>query len=388
MDQRLAFINAWLSREFTMSELCHRFTVSRPTGYKWLERFQEEGCPGLEDRSCAPHHHPNATTTKQVAHILALKRRHADWGPVTLRDWLCRERPNEVWPAASTFGEVLKRHGLVRSRRRRRKTPAYTQPFAEVKAPNDIWSADFKGHFAMGDERRCWPLTLTDNYSRYLLCCQGFYGPQLKDTQRWYERCFIDYGLPRVIRTDNGFPFASTALGGLTPLSVWLLKLGILPERIDPGEPQQNGRHERFHRTLKAATANPPSANLSAQQRAFNRFRHEYNEERPHRALGQGRCPNDLYRPSSKDYPTKFPEVAYPDDFAVRKVKCGGYMKWRGEMIYVTKYLLGEHVGLRPLEHDRWEMYFCQLPLGIFDERLGRIIKPSNKLGVNNVPGL
>lgn len=377
MDQRRAFIKAWLSREFTMTELCHRFEISRPTGYKWLERFEGEGCPGLEDRSRTPHGHPNETATRLVGQLLALKRRHPAWGPVTLRDWLRREVPSEPWPAASTFGEILKRHGLVRSHRRRRKTPPHTQPFAEVHAANDAWSADFKGHFELGDERRCWPLTLTDNYSRYLLCCQGFYGPQLKATRHWYERCFIDYGLPRVIRTDNGFPFASPALGGLTPLSVWLLKLGIMPERIEPGEPQQNGRHERFHRTLKAATANPPRANLSAQQRAFNRFRLEYNDDRPHRALGQGNRPTDFYRPSPRPYPARLPEVVYPNDFAVRKVKCGGYMKWHGQMVYVTKYLLGEYIGLRPLENDRWELYFCQLPLGIFDERLGRIIRPS-----------
>lgn len=375
MDQRRAFIEAWLSREFTMAELCRRFEVSRPTGYKWLDRFEAEGCPGLADRSRAPQRHPNETPQAQVAQILALKRRHPHWGPVTLRDWLRRERPNEAWPAASTFGALLKRHGLVRPRRRRRHTPPHTQPFARVRAPNDTWSADFKGHFALGDGHRCWPLTLSDNFSRYLLCCQGLYGPQLKATRRWYERCFIDYGLPRVIRTDNGFPFAAPALGGLTPLSVWLLQLGVLPERIAPGKPQQNSRHERLHRTLKAATATPPKANLSAQQRAFNRFRPEYNEDRPHRTLGQGQCPADLYRPSPRAYPSRLPEVVYPDAYAVRKVKCGGYMKWHGQMVYVTKYLLGQHVGLKPLEHDRWELYFCQLPLGVFDERLGKIIR-------------
>ena len=376
MDQRRGFISAWLSREFTMAELCRRFGVSRPTGYKWISRFEEEGCPGLEDRSRAPHRHPNGTPQDQVDRIIRMKGLHSDWGPVTLRDRLRRIHPQEVWPAASTFGEILKRRGLVRPRQRRRHTPAYTQPFAQVLAPNDVWSSDYKGHFAMGDGRRCWPLTISDNFSRFLLGCQGLYGPSLKATRRWFERCFIDYGLPRAIRTDNGFPFAAPVLGGLTPLSIWWLKLDILPERIDPGEPQQNGRLERFHRTLKAATATPPKGNLAAQQRAFNGFRAEYNEERPHRALGEGRCPVDLHERSSRSYPSRLPEVVYPDGYEVRKVKHGGYMKWHGQMVYVTKYLLGEHVGMRPLEHDRWELFFCRLPLGIFDARLGKIVRP------------
>jgi transposase InsO family protein len=375
MDQRRAFIEAWLSREFTMAELCRRFGISRPAGYKWVNRFRAEGWSGLADRSRAPSRHPNETTQRQVARILALKRRHPQWGPVTLHDWLCREEPQQAWPAVSTFGEILRRHGWVKPRRRRHHTPPHTQPFAEVRAPNDTWSADFKGHFALGDGRRCWPLTVTDYFSRYLLCCQGLYGPGLKATQRGFERCFIDYGLPRVIRTDNGFPFAAPTLGGLTPLSVWLLRLGVLPERIAPGKPQQNGRHERFHRTLKEATATPPKANLSAQQRAFNRFQPEYNDDRPHRSHGKGRRPADLYEPSPRAYPARLPEVVYPDGYEVRKVRSRGEVKWHGQMVYVTQCLHGEPVGFRPLDHDRWELYFCQLPLGILDERLGKIIR-------------
>jgi transposase InsO family protein len=376
MDERQAFVQAWLSGEFGVTELCERFGVSRPTGYKWLYRFKAEGMAGMVDRSCAPLVHPNATPAEQVAAIVTVKRRHLSWGPLTVRDWLRREHPRQSWPAVSTVGEILKRHGLVQGRRRRHRTPPHTQPFAAVRKANDVWSADFKGQFELGNSRMCYPLTISDNHSRYLLCCQGMYNPTTGPTQAWFERTFREYGLPGAIRTDNGVPFASIALGGLSELSVWLLKLGVWPERIEPGQPQQNGRHERMHRTLKAATAHPPKADLRAQQRAFNRFCHEYNQERPHRSLGGGQRPSDLFHASPRPYPSQLPEVIYPDDFAVRKVKPGGYMKWHGQIVYVTKVLEGEHVGLRPLQNERWEMYFAKLPLGVFDARSSKIIKP------------
>ena len=376
MEQRQAFIDAWLSGEFAMSELCRRFEISRPTGYKWLTRFRGEGLPGLRARSSAPLLQARATSADQIGAIVRLKHRYPNWGPLTIRDWLRREYPEQTWPAVSTTGEILKRHGLVEPRQRRHHTPPATQPFASVSGANDVWSADFKGQFALGDERVCYPLTITDNYSRFLLCCQGLYRPGYARTRAYYERTFREYGLPRVVRTDNGSPFASIAIGGLSALSVWLLKLGVLPERIDPGQPQQNGRHERMHRTLKAATAKPPKANLSAQQRAFNAFRSEYNEERPHRSLGDGRRPHDVYRPSPRPYPVQLAEIEYADDFAVRKVKQEGHMKWHGQCVYITKVLAGEHIALKPLDHDCWELYFAALPLGIFDARTGKVIKP------------
>jgi transposase InsO family protein len=256
MEERAAFVRAWWSGEFTMSELCRRFDVSRPTGYKWVERGEAEGCQGLLDRPCSPYRHPNATAAEQVAAIVALKRRHPGWGPLTLHAWLGREQGAIRWPAVSTVGEILKRHSLVLPRRGRRpKVPPHTQPFAAVGGPNDVWSADFKGQFWLGDGQRCYPLTISDNYSRYLLCCQGLSRPEGSRTRACFEAVFREYGLPRAIRTDNGVPFASIALGGLSELSVWLLKLGVMPERIELGQPQQNGRHERMQRTLKAATA-------------------------------------------------------------------------------------------------------------------------------------
>jgi transposase InsO family protein len=380
MEERVAFVRAYWSGEFTMTELCERFGVSRPTGYKWMRRGEAEGLRGLVEHARAPHRHPNATGAEQIAAIVELKRRHPTWGPFTIHDWLCRERPTVRWPAVSTIGEILKRHGLVESRRRGRlPVPPHTQPFAAVLAPNDVWSADFKGHFPLGDGQRCHPLTITDNFSRYLLCCQGMYRPEGQRTRACFESVFREYGLPRALRTDNGSPFASIAVGGLSALAVWLLKLGVMPERIEPGQPQQNGRHERMHRTLKAATARPPKASLSAQQRAFNHFRHEFNDERPHRALGRGQRPGELYRASPRAFPTRTPEISYPDGFTLRKVRGQGHMKWAGHEVFVSKTLAGEVVGLHPLDHDQWELYFGSMPLGVLDARTHKIVRPGYK---------
>lgn len=379
MEERVAFLRAFRSGEFTMSELCRRFGVSRPTGYKWIDRGQAEGLRGLADRSRAPFEHPNATAVEQETAILALKRRHPSWGPVTLHSWLGRHRPRMDWPAVSTVGAILKRHHLVKPRRARRPhVPPHTQPFAAVRGPNDVWSADFKGQFWLGDGHRCYPLTITDNYSRYLLCCQGLYRAEGARTRAYFETTFREYGLPGAIRTDNGAPFASVALGGLSPLAVWLVKLGVMPERIEPGQPQQNGRHERMHRTLKAATAAPPKGSLSAQQRAFNGFRGEYNDERPHRSLGGGNAPTDLYRCSARAFPERLPAIDYPDDFEVRKVRQEGHMKWQGHEVFISKTLASEPVGLKPLDHDRWELYFARWPLGILDARTHKILRPGH----------
>jgi putative transposase len=379
MDEREAFVAAWRSGEFAMTALCERFGVSRPTGYKWIERSNAEGRAGLHDRGRAPHHHRNATPAAQVGAILALKRRHLHWGPWTLHDWLCREHAQQRWPAVSTIGEVLKRHGLVKSRRARPHTPPHTQPFAHIGGANDVWSADFKGQFRLGDARLCYPLTITDNHSRFLLCCQGLYHPRADLTRRHFEHTFREYGLPKALRTDNGAPFASIAVGGLSALSIWLIKLGVKPERIAPGRPQQNSRHERMHRTLKAATAAPPKANLSAQQRAFNRFQQEFNQQRPHRALGGGQRPGELYRPSPRPYPSRLPELVYPDDFILRKVRHEGHIRWQGHEVFVSKTLVGEPVALKSLDHDRWELYFGPLVLGIVDARRGKVLRPRTR---------
>ena len=309
MQERRAFINAWLSQVYNKSQLCRRFGISRPTADKWIQRFCEAGWPGLADRSRAPHNPGNQTPAHLVAIIVATKQRFPHWGPRPIRDLLLREQPQHPWPAVSTFGAILKRHGLVRPRKRRNSVPPHSQPLAHATAPNTVWSADFKGHFALGNGRRCHPLTISDNHSRFLIECHGLYRATHSPVQARYEHAFRTYGLPDAIRTDNGNPFAHVSLGGLCPLSIWLLKLGVMPERIQPGCPQQNPRHERMHRTLKAATANPPKANLSAQQRAFNRFKHEYNELRSHQGLEPGQRPADVYQPSARPFPNQLPEI-------------------------------------------------------------------------------
>ena len=377
MGERTAFIEAWLSRRFTTTELCVRFGISRKTGHKWINRFKALGMTGLEDDSRARHSQSHQTADAVVTRILELKNQYPDWGPVTIRSSLYREDPGAHWPAASTVGEILKAHGLVKRRRPRRKTPPQTQPLGHALGPNEVWSADFKGQFRLGNGQLCYPLTITDNYSRLLITCQGLASPKLEPSIALYRQAFRDYGLPRAIRTDNGWPFAMTTLGGLTPLSIWLIKLGVYPERIASGNPQQNGRHERMHRTLKAATAKPPREDMQAQQRAFDRFMREYNHERPHQSLGLGICPVDVHTHSPRMLPEVLPEIEYPSGYAVRKVKHGGYIKLHGEPIYTTRQLVGEYIGLEPLEFDRWQLYFGGVCLGVVDERRGRVIRPA-----------
>jgi transposase InsO family protein len=376
MNEREDFINAWLAPGNKMTKLCERYGISTKTGYKWINRFKEEGYFGLADRSRARHTQAHQTPERVVEQILELKLRNPDWGPVTIDSALYRSNPDFPWPAVSTIGEILKRHNLVKPRRKRPKVPPLTEPLAHAVEPNDVWSGDYKGQFQLGNGRWCYPLTISDNCSRVLIACQGLYGPQLKPTMVAYEQAFRDYGLPRRIRTDNGFPFAMTTLGGLTPLTVWMIRLGVLPERIDPGCPQQNGRHERMHRTLKAKTASPPKGNLSAQQRAFNRFREVFNEERTHQGLGRGICPMDVHRSSPRPYPERIPEMHYPDGYQVRKVKCGGYTQFNGHTYYLSRQLLGEYVGLEPIGLDLWQLYFGELKLAVVDERLKRVIRP------------
>lgn len=373
MDEKVKFIADWLSKEFTMIELSQKYGVSRKTLYKWITRYENTGSEGLSERSSAPLSRPRATPLDIVDYILAAKSSHSKWGPRKLVVWLHKHYPEKKWPVASTAQTILKREGWVKSRHRRHHTPPYTQPFIKSKEPNDIWCADFKGQFRLGEGRLCYPLTITDSYSRYLLNCQALYRPTYANTRQQYERVFQEYGLPKAIRTDNGVPFASVATGGLSHLAVWLIKLGIIPERIEPGRPEQNGRHERFHRTLKEATVNPPRRTLADQQRAFDRFKSEFNDERPHQAHGQ-QTPATIYHPSNRPYPSRVPSVSYTDDHIVRQVRTGGPIRWKGDLIYVSKALVGEPVGLKQIADQMWEVYYSFLLLGIFDERLSKII--------------
>jgi putative transposase len=379
MNERIKMIGDYLSGEYGLSELAEEYAVSRKTAYKWISRYEAGGLAALSDRSRAPGRHPNAVASEKVEALLELKARRPLWGAPKLRRKLL-EAFGENCPAESTISEILRRHGLSRAVRRRRQAVPSQTPFADCQEANAVWSADFKGWFRTGDGNKCTPLTISDSYSRYLLRCQGLGGGTGWITvQPLFIATFREYGMPVAIRTDNGAPFATTGLGGLSELAVWWVRLGIRLERIEPGQPQQNGRHERMHRTLQEATATPPRAHLRAQQRAFDEFRLEYNEERPHEGLEQ-KPPAQFYQPSPRDYPGRLPaQRGYPDDWEKRSVRKWGQIKWRGKDIRLSPALRGQYVGLKPVDHGQWAVYFEELELGVLDERLGRV-RPAARL--------
>lgn len=367
VDERLQFITECKCGEWSMAEVCRRFEISRFTGYKWLKRYEQEGLEGLKDRSHAPHHNPRQVSEKVEEAIVEARSQHRYWGPVKLRAFLARNEPKIKWPAASTIGDILRRHGLAVPPKKRLKAQPNTEPLKEARGPNLIWCADFKGWFRCLDGSRCDPLTISDAYSRFLLRCQAVKHPDTWYTLPLFEAAFREYGLPERIRIDNGAPFASVGIGGLSELSVWWIKLGIRPERIEPGKPAQNGRHERMHRTLKQETTQPPRTNLREQQNAFDLFRHEYNYQRPHQAL-HGRTPADCYQPSPRTYRGRPREVSYPSDWEVRYVSDGGQIRWNGGRVFVGRALLGEPVGLELITDGKWRVWFSFYELGIFDE--------------------
>jgi transposase InsO family protein len=378
MDQRIQLLSDWLKEEYTVTELSQIYNISRKTIYKWIERYQDQGPQGLAELSRAPFNHPNATGPEIVNQLIDTKLQHKTWGPKKIVARLEKLYPDCPWPAPSTAGKILKKEGLVSERHLKRHTPPYTQPFRQCARPNDVWSIDFKGQFRLGNRRLCYPLTITDNYSRYLLSCRGLYHPNFENTQPWLERAFREYGLPLAMRNDNGAPFASVGLGGISALAVWLIKLWIRPERIKPGHPEQNGRHERMHRTLKAETTNPPRANLKDQQRAFDGFKMEFNIDRPHEALGQ-EVPATFYLPSRRLLPSKLPEVEYASRFTVRQVRHNGCIKWKGDFVYVSQALAGEPIGLQQISEAEWAVYFSFHPLGILDEHIVKVLPITDK---------
>ena len=354
-DERVNFVREVEAGDESIAALCRVYGVSRKTGYKWWARYEQEGVAGLADRSRAPRRHPNAVGADDEAAILALRAQWPNWGERKLHAFLQRERPEQAWPSPSTIGAILKRHGLTYARRRRRHaTPSST--LSDATAPNLVWAIDFKGHFRTGDGVRCDPLTISDTASRYLLRCQAVERPDYAHVRPLLEATFREYGLPRALRSDNGPPFASLAVGGLSRLSVWFLRLGVVPERIEPGHPEQNGRHERLHRTLKKETASPPCATARGQQRAFQRFQQDYNEQRPHEALGMA-TPASVYVPSPREYPARLEEIEYPSRYQLRRVGERGDIHWRNRVVFLSEVLAGETVGLEEDEQG-WRIWF------------------------------
>ncbi len=368
--ERAEFVRRLLNGE-RMSDLCGAYGISRKTGYKFKKRYERHGFNAFLDTSRRPNRSPNRTPPQIAKLIVVLREKHPTWGPRKLKVELGRRHEGLSIPAPSTIGEVLKRHGLIKPRRRRRRVAAAPMPLQAATKPNELWCADFKGQFRLRGGRYCYPLTITDHHTRFLLGCEALGSTELPGVLDGFELAFREYGLPDAIRTDNGTPFASQAVRGLSQLSVWWLRLGIRLQRIQPGRPEQNGRHERMHLTLKQEATRPPKANLLQQQEHFDGFRDGFNTERPHEALDMKR-PADVYTPSLRVYPEALPEPDYALHDATRRVQTNGTVWPRRKSdgcYFISSVLAGQPVGLREVDEQLWLVSFMDLDLGHIDER-------------------
>jgi transposase InsO family protein len=375
VDERMRFVIAAAEREVSFAALCRQFGVSRKTGYKWLGRYEEAGVAGLIDRSRAPLHHPQAMSREIAERCLEVRRAHPTWGPVKVLAWLTRRWPQMDWPVASSIGELFDREGLTVKRRLRRRSPPSSAPFGRCVAANDVWCMDFKGWFLTGDGTHCEPLTLNDAHSRYLLRCQAL--PRNDTEHVWpvLAAAFREFGLPLRLRSDNGAPFASRGAGGLSQLAVKVIKAGVMPERIAPGKPQQNGRLERLHLTLLQDTARPPAHSLREQLARLRRFQQLYNEERPHAALDND-TPAEHYAASPRHFDGILRAPDYGSDCTVRRVRTNGEVKWQGHTIYISTALIGEPVGLIEDADGDWAVSYGPVALGVIAHGSDQLRKP------------
>jgi transposase InsO family protein len=367
MEERIRMFLEYESGNWSVSEICRRYGVCRDTFYEWRKRRQTGDPAWFEGRSHAPLQCWQTTDGAIAEQVMAVRRRFPYMGPRKILAVLERETPETAWPAASTIGDILKRAGLVMPVKRRRRPLDQRRPCTPATEANDEWSADFKGWFRTRDQRRIDPLTVTDNQSRFLIELR-IAAPTIEGVRPCFERAFREYGLPSAIRCDNGSPFGSRGAGGLTKLSAWWLKLGIAPRFIHPASPQENGRHERMHRTLKAQTSAPPASNALEQQARFDVFRHHYNQERPHEAHDQ-RPPAEFYTPSRRIMPDGEEDPWYDADHQVRRVRRTGEIKWKGEFVFIGEALVGELIGIAELETGDHVVRFCDLDIGLIDRR-------------------
>ena len=368
MNQKALFIADYLRNSYSITDLCEHYQISRKTGYKWIDRYLIEGPMGLEDRPRRPKTINRRTPQKIEDAIIKARHKHPTWGAKKLLKYLSNDYDLSELPVKSTVCDILKRNNLVPKKRRRRPATHPGKPVVDMLAPNQTWCADYKGQFKTRDGVYCYPLTITDGYSRYILECKALLSTELETAKTAFKTVFRQYGLPQVILTDNGTPFAANSLARLTRLSAWWIQLGITPALIEPGNPQQNGRHERMHKTLKQETTLPPAYNLRTQQRKFNAFKDEFNNIRPHEALDM-ETPNDLYAPSLKPYPEKIEPYVYPDRFETRLVSTNGGIRWRNDRIPVSHVLINQYIGFEEIDYGLWNVFYCHVKIGVLDEK-------------------
>ena len=372
VKERMKFVVLAHEGIYSMTELCERFGISRQEGYRRLHRYEREGPPGLESRSHAPKSCPHRIAEEIRTVLLEARKAHPLWGPRKILAYLGMRRPELTLPAASTVGDLYKREGLVEPRPRRRSWSHPGRGSFPVEAPNQLWNADFKGQFRTRDGQFCYPLTVTDAHTRYLLACRGLNSTGSSGARSVFEWLFRDRGLPQAIRSDNGSPFCSKAIGGLSKLSVWWTQLGIKHKRTQPGHPEQNGSHERMHRTLKAATLRPPACNVQVQQERFDAFRGEFNDVRPHQALGM-QTPASLYVASQREMPERIAPPQYGGHCRVRRVRGNGVVYFADRTLFLSELLIGQDVALEEIEDGVWSIYFYDLLLARLDERTGQL---------------
>jgi putative transposase len=373
MTQRMEFVLRVRSGAYSMTEACRRSGVSRKTGYKIWKRWLSRGMDGLRDQSRRPHTSPARTPRFVEELIIDLRRKHSDWGPKKLTKVMSNRFPDLELPAESTIAAILKREGLVTPRKRQRKHKHPGQPFIDAKAPNELWTTDFKGHFRMKNGDYCYPLTVADQHARYLLACKGLLSTRGVGVRPVFEELFRENGLPDGILSDNGVPFATRAIHGLSALNVWWMQLGIRHLRIEPGKPQQNGRHERMHRTLKAKTTRPPAYDLAGQQELFDGFRREFNEIRPHEALSQ-ETPASVWQPSKREMPEEVKPPEYPGHYLPRLVSNAGTFRFKNNQIFISETLAQQYIGFEEVDDGIWSIYYYDNLLARFDEYQRRLI--------------
>lgn len=374
MELKIQFVTDLVKEHFSITDLSQKYGISRPTVYKWLGRYKKLGINGLNEQSRAPKNCPHRTSQKILDLLIQEKLKNRKRGPRKVRAQLKRQHPQLELPAVSTISYWLKKEGLVKERKKRSHVPAYTQPFCECHAPNNVWSIDYKGQFYMENRHVCYPLTVSDNFSRFILGCKALQGPRYAPTRCYLETIFREYGLPDAIRNDNGTPFASKCIGGLSRLSIWFIQLGIIPERIKKGCPQENGRHERMHRTLKSDALDEVARNLKEQQKQFDIFRHDFNNDRPHESLND-QTPSDYYKKSQRPYVERPHPPEYGYDHIVRQVRQSGDIKFQGRMFYLTESLAGLPVGLKEIADGLWQIQFSFYLIGSVDLRKNKIIR-------------